>query len=108
MLCFLAFLHVPLRQDCVFSLPRPGDGRFHSAGAQRDPAFPLSALLVPSVSSPYPDTNAGIGLRATKSSDSLTLQLFQTNQMWGGETIEATSGATLSESCWSQPLARRQ
>ena len=71
-----------LCQDCVFSLPEPGDYRFHAAGAQRDLAIPSSALLVSPTSSLYPDANEGIGLRATESLDCLTLQLGQTKQMW--------------------------
>ena len=66
-------------------LPRPRDDRFYAASAQRDPAIPSSALLVPPTFSPYLDANEEIGLRATKSLDCLILQLCQTNQMWGGE-----------------------
>ena len=77
-----------LHQDCVFSLPGLGDDRFHVASAQRDPIIPSSALLVPLVSSPYLDVNEGIGLQATKSPDCSTLQLCQTNKMWGGEPSE--------------------
>ena len=73
---FLAYL---LCQDCVFSLLGPGDDRFHAAGAQHDPIIPSFALLVPPASSLYLDTNVGIGLRATESSDCSTLQLCQTN-----------------------------
>ena len=63
------------RQKCVVSLPGPGDDRFHAAGAQRNPAAPSSALLVPPASFPYLDANAGIGPRATESPDCSTLQL---------------------------------
>ena len=80
---FACYLVCLLCQDCVFPIPGPGDYRFHIAGAQRDPTIPSSTLFVPPASSPYLDTNAGIGLRATESSDCSTLQLFQTNQMWG-------------------------
>ena len=75
-------------QDYVFFLPGPGDDRFHVAGAQRDLAIPSSALLVPPPSSLNLDANEEIGLRATESPDCLTLQLCQTNQMWGGESSE--------------------
>ena len=77
-----------LHQDCVFSLSGPGDNHFHAAGAQRDLAVPLSALLFPPAFPPYLDANAGIGTRPTKSPDCSTLQLCQTNQMWGGEPSE--------------------
>ena len=69
-----------LCQVRVISLPRPGDDRFHTAGAQLDPLVPSSALLVPLASSPYLDANAGIGPRATETPDCSTLQLCQTNQ----------------------------
>ena len=78
----------PLHQDCVISLPGPRDDRFHAVGAQRDPAVPSSALLVPLASSPYLVANAGIGLRVIESPDYSTLKLCQTNQMWGGESSE--------------------
>ena len=77
-----------LRQDCVFSLPKPRDDRFHAASAQRNPAVPSSTLLVPPASSPYLDVNAKIGIRATESPDCSTFQLCQMNQMWGGEPSE--------------------
>ena len=76
------------RQDCAFLLLRPTDDRFHSVGAQHNPAIPLSALLTPPASSPCLDTNKGISLWATESQGYLTLQLGQMNQMWGGESSE--------------------
>ena len=56
---------------------------------RHDHAIPSSALLAPPlVSSPCLDTNEEIDLQATRSSDGLTLQLCQTNQMWKGEPSE--------------------
>ena len=83
--CYLARL---LRQDCVFPLPRPGDDQFYAASAQRDPAIPSSVLFVHPASSPNLYGNEGTGLQATESPDCSTLQLCQTNQMWGWEPSE--------------------
>ena len=71
--------------DCAFFLPKPADDCFHAAGARRDPAIPSFVLLASPTSSPCLDANEEVGLRATESPDCLTLQLCQTNQMWGGE-----------------------
>ena len=48
-----------LRQDCVVSLPKPEHDRFHVASAQRNPAIPRFALLIPSTSSPCLYANEG-------------------------------------------------
>ena len=86
---FLArYLAHLLHQDCVFSLPEPGDDRFQAAGAQRDPAIPSSVLLIHHVSPSYLDANVGIGLRATEAPNCSTLQPCQTNQTCRGELLE--------------------
>ena len=87
-LCLPAILRVSFAKVVPFFLPRPADDRFHTVGAQCDPAIPSSASLVPHSSSPCLDANEEIGLQATESLDCLTLQLCQTNQMWGGEPSE--------------------
>ena len=66
----------------------PPDLGRHTACAHRDPTVPSSAFLVPPISSPYLDVNAGIGPQATKSLGCSILQLCQTNQTWGGEPPE--------------------
>ena len=83
--CYLARL---LHQDSVFFLPRTTNDRFHAADVQRDPTIPSSVVLPPSVSSPCLDTNEEIDLRATGSPGCWSLNLCQTNQMWGGEPSE--------------------
>ena len=76
------------RHDSVFLLPGPVNYRFPATDVQRDPAIPSSILLAPPVSSPCLDTNEEIDLRATGSSSCWSLQLCQTNHMWGGESSE--------------------
>ena len=86
---FLArYLARLLHRDCAFFLPGSADDRFHIAGAQCDLVIPSSTFLAPPASSPCLDANEEIGLWATESPDCLTLQLRQTNLMWGGEPSE--------------------
>ena len=77
-----------LHRDHVFSLSWPRDNHFHVAGAHRDLVVPSFSLHVPPAFAPYLDANAVIGPRATESPNCSTLQLCQTNQMWGGEPSE--------------------
>ena len=83
--CYRARL---FRQDRAFFLPRPANDRFHIAVVQRDPAIPSSILPAFPVPSPCLDANKEIDLRVTGSLGCWSLQLYQTNQMWGGEPSE--------------------
>ena len=96
---FTRYLARLLCKDCVFPLPGPEDDRFHAAGAQRDLIIPLSALLVHPASSPYLDTNVGIGLRATESLIGLLDITTMSNESdVGMGTVRAIGGEGLSES----------
>ena len=75
-------------QDCAFFLLGPANNHFHAEDVQRDPVIPLSTLPSPLVSSPCLNANEGIDLQAIGSSDCLTLELGQTDQIWKGEPSE--------------------
>ena len=83
--CYLARL---FRQDRAFFLPRPVNDRFHTTIVQRNLAIPLSILPSFLVPSPCLDANKEIDLRVTGSLGCWSLQLCQTNRMWGGELSE--------------------